>query len=158
MTSTRPVIGVLLLAAATALGACSSGDASSAAPSAGRVAVSVSEGGCSPAAITVPSGATTFVVTNAGTETGEFEIILADTRVVDEVENIVPGFVVNMTTRLDGGTYQMLCGRLQSPRGTLTVTGGAAATPAPNTVVDEAELNAARDKYATYVKEQARPS
>ena len=34
------------------------------------------------------------------------------------------------------------------------MTGGAAATPPPNTVVDQAELDAARDRYATYVTTQ----
>ena len=87
----RPILAVLALSAAAL--ACQGG--TGAAPSGDRVAVSVSESGCSPSAVTVPSGPVTFVVTNTGTETGEFEIVLADTRVIDEVENIVPGFVVN---------------------------------------------------------------
>ena len=132
--------------------ACQGG--AGAAPSGDRVAVSVSESGCSPSTVTVPSGPVTFVVTNAGTETGEFEIILADTRVIDEVENIVPGFVVNMSTRVDGGTYQMICGNTQAPKGALTVTGGAAPSLPPNAVVDQAKLDAVRDGYATYVNEQ----
>ena len=99
----RPILAMLAVSAAVL--ACQGGSGSGAAPSGGRVAVSVSESGCSPSAVTVPSGPVTFVVTNAGTETGEFEIVLADTRVIDEVENIVPGFVVNMSTRVDGGTY-----------------------------------------------------
>jgi iron uptake system component EfeO len=151
----RPVLGILLITAAAVLGACTAGgSAGSVAPSASRIAVAVSEAGCAPAAVTVPSGPVTFVVTNTGNETGEFEIVLADTRVIDEVENIVPGFVVNMTIRVDGGTYQMLCGNTQAPKGVLTVIGGTAATPPPNTVVDQAELDAARDKYDAYVKEQ----
>lgn len=153
MSSRRRSFVGLFLVATLLISACQ-GAGSSAGPSAGRIAVSVSEAGCSPASISVPSGAVTFVVTNAGAETGEFEVILAGTRVIDEVENIVPGFVVNMTTRVDGGTYELLCGNLQAPRGVLTVTGGAAATPAPNTVVDMAELDAARDRYATYVLAQ----
>jgi iron uptake system component EfeO len=148
----RPVIGTVLVVAATVLAACSGGGTP--APSAGRVAVAVSESGCNPAAITVPSGPVTFVVTNAGSETGEFEIVLASTKVIDEVENIVPGFVVNMTTRLDGGTYEMVCGNLQATKGALTVTGGAASTAPPNTVVAQADLDAARDKYAAFVKTQ----
>jgi len=152
LITTRPGLGILLVTAAVAFAAC--GSTGSAEPSAGRIAVSVSESGCSPATITVPSGPVTFVVTNAGNETGEFEIILANTKVIDEVENIVPGFVVNMSTRLDGGTYEMVCGNTQTPKGALTVTGGAAATPPPNTVVAQADLDAARDKYAAFVKEQ----
>ena len=146
----RPIVALLALSAAVL--ACQGG--TGAAPSGDRVAVSVSESGCSPSTVTVPSGPVTFVVTNAGTETGEFEIVLADTRVIDEVENIVPGFVVNMSTRVDGGTYQMICGNTQAPKGALTVTGGAAPSLPPNAVVDQAKLDAVRDGYATYVNEQ----
>lgn len=146
----RPILALMALSAAVL--ACQGG--TGAAPSGGRVAVSVSESGCSPSAVTVPSGPVTFVVTNAGTETGEFEIVLADTRVIDEVENIVPGFVVNMSTRVDGGTYQMICGNTQAPKGALTVTGGAAPSLPTNAVVEQAKLDAVRDGYATYVNEQ----
>ncbi len=146
----RPILALLAVSAAVL--ACQGG--TGAAPSGDRVAVSVSESGCSPSAVTVPSGPVTFVVTNAGTETAEFEIVLADTSVIDEVENIVPGFVVNMSTRVDGGTYQMICGNTQAPKGALTVTGGAAPSLPPNAVVDQAKLDAARDGYATYVNEQ----
>lgn len=141
------------LATIALIGACQgSGDAGD--PTAERIAVSVSEDGCSPATVTTAAGPVTFVVTNDGNETGEFEIILDGTRVIDEVENIIPGFVVNMATRLDGGTYAMQCGNLQTTAGVLTVTGGAAATPEPNAIVDEARLNAARDAYAAYVDTQ----
>ena len=85
----RAARSLALLALSAAVLACQGG--TGAAPSGDRVAVSVSESGCSPSTVTVPSGPVTFVVTNAGTETGEFEIVLADTRVIDEVENIVPG-------------------------------------------------------------------
>ena len=59
-----------------------------------------------------------------------------------------------MSTRVDGGTYQMICGNTQAPKGALTVTGGAAPSLPPNAVVDQAKLDAARDGYATYVNEQ----
>ena len=134
--------------------ACQAGGASGEASEADRIAVSVSEDGCSPSTVETASGPVTFEVTNDGAETGEFEIILDGTRVIDEVENIIPGFVVNMATRLDGGTYAMQCGNLRTTPGVLTVTGGAAATPAPNTVVDEGRLLAARDAYADYVDTQ----
>ena len=39
--------------------------------------------------------------------------------VVDERENIVPGFVQPLTTKLDPGEYEMTCGLLSNPRGTL---------------------------------------
>ena len=135
------------------VGACQAG-APGGDPDAERIEVSVSEAGCSPATVETAAGPVTFVVTNDGTETGEFEIILGGERVIDEVENIIPGFVVNMATRLDGGTYAMQCGNLRTPPGVLTVTGGPAATPEPNTVVDAARLQAARDAYADYVDTQ----
>jgi iron uptake system component EfeO len=148
----RPLLG-LAMATAFSVVACQAGGASTD-PDAGRVAVSVSESGCSPAAVTVASGAVTFVVTNTGTDTAEFEITQGGTKVIDEVENIVPGFVVKMATRLDGGTYEMVCGTTQAAKGALTVSGGPAATPPANTVVAEADLAAARDRYATYVDTQ----
>ena len=66
-------------------------------------------------------------MTNGGPDIGEFEI-LSGTRVVDEAENIIPGFVVNLATHLDGGEYELICYSLQTPRGTLAVTGGGPAT------------------------------
>ncbi len=119
-----------------------------------RIEVSVSEDGCSPATVETAAGPVTFVVTNTGAETGEFEIILDGERVIDEVENIIPGFVVNMSTRLDGGTYAMQCGNLRTTPGVLSVTGGDAATPEPNAIVDATRLIAARDAYADYVDTQ----
>ena len=47
-----------------------------AASDAERIAVSVSEDGCSPATVETAAGPVTFEVTNDGSETGEFEIIL----------------------------------------------------------------------------------
>jgi iron uptake system component EfeO len=151
-TRRRALIGSTLV---IIVGACQAGGGAAADdPDAERIAISVSESGCSPATVETAAGAVTFEVTNDGSETGEFEIILGGERVIDEVENIIPGFVVNMATRLDGGTYAMQCGNLRTPPGVLTVTGGPAATPEPNTVVDAARLQAARDAYADYVDTQ----
>jgi iron uptake system component EfeO len=63
--------------------------------------------------------------------------------------------VVNLQSRLDGGTYELVCGTLTSPRGTLTVSGGAAATRAPSSVVDQATIDAAVAEYRTYVLGQS---
>lgn len=153
MSSSRRPAAILLAATVIALAACNAAG-SSADPSAGRVAVAVNETGCSPTSITTASGPVTFVITNTGADTGEFEITQGGQRVIDEVENIVPGFVVNMTTRLDGGTYEMVCGNTQATKGALTVTGGPAATAPANALVPQADLAAARDRYATYVDTQ----
>src|SRR5262245_15932686 len=106
----------LLLAACGASGTPSGSGAS--------LAMGVSESGCDPTALTAQAGQVVFVITNNGTDVAEFEVIGPDAKVLDEAENIVPGFVVNLSTRLDGGTYELVCGNLSAPRGTLTVSGG----------------------------------
>jgi len=143
-----PILGLLVVSVA----ACT-GTGASAAPGdeAARIAISISDSGCSPATVRAAAGPVTFTVTNDGTETGEFEIVQNGERVIDD---IIPGFVVNMATRLDGGTYAMQCGNLQTTAGVLTVSGGLAASAEPNKVVDQAKLDAARDVYARYVDTQ----
>ena len=118
-----------------------------------RVQVNLTESGCEPSAISVPAGPVTFEVVNLGGEVGEFEILQGDF-VIDEVENIVPAFQSNLVTRLDGGEYTTVCYTLQSPRGTLSVTGGPAGTRPPSAVVDAATLAAYQAEYETYVRAQ----
>src|SRR6478752_3833503 len=118
-----------------------------------RVQVNLTESGCEPSAISVPAGPITFEVVNLGGEVGEFEILRGDF-VVDEVENIVPAFQSNLVTRLDGGEYTTVCYTLQSPRGTVSVTGGHAGTRPPSAVVDAATLAAYQAEYETYVRAQ----
>ena len=119
------------------------------------VAIGVSETGCDPTQVTAQAGQVVFVITNDGTDVAEFEVVGADAKVLDEAENIVPGFVVNLSTRLDGGTYELVCGNLSAPRGSLTVSGGAAATAPPNSVVDPAVLTPIVAEYKTYVIAEA---
>ena len=68
----------------------------------------------------MPAGKTTFKIKNASTRRLEWEI-LKGVMVVEERENIVPGFVQSLTATLDPGTYEMTCGLLSNPKGTLTV-------------------------------------
>src|SRR3546814_7613677 len=42
--------------------------------------------------------------------------------VVEERENIAPGFSQNRTVKLDPGQFEITCGLLSNPRGTLLVT------------------------------------
>ncbi|HYH92478.1 MAG TPA: iron uptake system protein EfeO, partial [Candidatus Saccharimonadales bacterium] len=151
----RPAAPIAGLVLATAwLAACAGGATPSGAPGdETRIAVSVTTEGCAPNAIEAGSGRVVFEVTNAGPDIGEFEI-LSGTRVVDEVENIIPGFVVNFATHLDGGDYELICYSLQSPRGTLAVTGGVAARPS-SAVIDGATLTAYQEAYQAYVRSQA---
>lgn len=118
-----------------------------------RVAVTISESGCEPSAISVPAGPVVFEITNLGGDAGEFEI-LRDGFVVEEVENIVPTFQNSLVSRLDGGEYQLVCFDLQSPRGTLSVIGGPAGTRPPSAIVDADTLAAYQAAYETYVRAQ----
>jgi iron uptake system component EfeO len=145
-----------LAAAVLVLAGCdaaTSGGASSGGTGDTRIAVTVHDQGCQPSSIEAASGRVVFEVTNGGSDAGEFEILSGD-RVVDEVENIVPGFVVNFATHLDGGDYELVCYQLHSPRGTLAVRGGIAVRPS-SAVVDAATLAGYQDAYETYVRGQA---
>lgn len=46
--------------------------------------------------------------------------------VVEERENIAPGFTQKLTANLQPGEYDMTCGLLTNPKGKLIVTGAAA--------------------------------
>jgi len=118
-----------------------------------RVAVTISEAGCEPSVISAPAGPVVFEVTNFGGGVGEFEI-LRDDFVIDEVENIVPTFQNNLVSRLDGGEYDLVCFSIQAPRGTLSVSGGPAATRPPSAIVDKDTLGAYQAEYETYVRAQ----
>lgn len=86
-----------------------------------QVPITVTAKGCEPMELTVPAGVTTFVITNRSSRALEWEI-LDGVMVVDERENIAPGFKQRLTTRLKPGSYQITCGLLDNPRGRLTVT------------------------------------
>jgi iron uptake system component EfeO len=86
--------------------------------------ITVGDKVCEPNDLTVPAGRTTFEIYNASNRTLEWEI-LDGVMVVEERENITPGLRSTMTARLKPGRYQITCGLLSNPRGTLTVTASA---------------------------------
>ncbi len=91
-------------------------------PVAGAVQkVVVGDKTCDPNDITVPAGRTSFEIHNASNRILEWEI-LDGVMVLEERENIAPGFRATVTARLKPGRYQITCGLLSNPRGTLTVT------------------------------------
>jgi iron uptake system component EfeO len=95
-------------------------------PSQGTVyQVTIGDTSCQPNDLAVPAGRTTFEITNASNRTLEWEI-LDGVMVVEERENITPGLRSRLTARLKPGTYQITCGLLSNPRGTLTVSPSAA--------------------------------
>ncbi len=120
-TCHRPALAALLMAASAPAIAQ---DAET------RVPVNLTEAGCDPTAISVPAGPVVLELTNGGGDVAEFEILKGDF-VVDEAENIVPGFQNDLVTRLDGGEYTTVCYSLQSPaRHAVRDRRCAAATPA----------------------------
>ena len=95
------------------------------------VAVNVTASACEPNELTVPAGRVTFSIHNQGSRALEWEI-LSGVMVVDERENIAPGFIQKLTTKLEPGDYDITCGLLSNPKGKLHVAAlGAAVKPSP---------------------------
>ena len=117
--------------AAAALAACGGGSTGSVGPAtpvpSGVIAVEAKDYAFVPATITLPAGAVTFSVKNAGTQEHEFEIFKGET-VINEIEGLVPGLTKDLTLTLDAGEYVFVCklnGHDQlGMKGTLTVIGG----------------------------------
>ena len=85
-----------------------------------NVLVTISDKGCEPMELTVPPTKVSFKIKNASHRGVEWEI-LKDHMVIEERENIVPGFVSTLTTKLDPSEYEMTCGLLSNPKGKLIV-------------------------------------
>ncbi|MDT8333809.1 iron uptake transporter permease EfeU [Roseomonas gilardii] len=128
----RPALGLmaLLVLAVLGLGAASlrlerreagTGEASS-------VTVAITDRGCEPGELTVPTGRTAFRIVNRSDRALEWEI-LDGVMVLEERENIAPGLSQSLTARLEPGTYAITCGRIGNPRGRLTVLPAAAGAP-----------------------------
>jgi iron uptake system component EfeO len=88
------------------------------------VVVAVSASSCTPNSVTVTTGTPDFAIHNTSDRAIEWEI-LDGVMVLAERENIAPGFTVEVTPRLPPGSYQMTCGLLSNPHGTLTVAASA---------------------------------
>lgn len=100
------------------------------------VLVTVTDKGCVPNSISVQAGKSVFKIRNASARAVEWEI-LKGVMVIEERENIVPGFEQTLTATLDAGEYAMTCGRLSNPRGILKVaaTNDEPAKPSPMDLV-----------------------
>ncbi|MBV6305404.1 cupredoxin domain-containing protein [Candidimonas humi] len=85
------------------------------------VSVEVGAHACTPENLTVPAGKTVFRIQNTSDRAVEWEI-LDGVMVVEERENIVPGFTQTLTANLAPGDYAITCGLLSNPRGRLHVT------------------------------------
>ncbi|MEO8273546.1 MAG: cupredoxin domain-containing protein [Chloroflexota bacterium] len=93
----------------------------------GVIAIEAKEFLFAPSTLSVPAGAVTFWVRNAGTVEHEFEIFKGE-QVVNEIEGLVPGLAKTLSVTLAAGDYTFVCklsGHDQlGMKGTLTVTGG----------------------------------
>ncbi|WP_192458871.1 iron uptake system protein EfeO [Musicola keenii] len=99
-----------------------------------QIKITVNDKQCEPMQVTVAAGKTQFVVYNASQKNLEWEI-LKGVMVVEERENIAPGFTQKMTANLETGEYDMTCGLLSNPKGKLIVTAAAGSTPTAKTSV-----------------------
>lgn len=116
-----------------------------------QVKVTVNDKQCEPMSLTVNAGKTQFIIQNHSQKALEWEI-LKGVMVVEERENIAPGFTQKMTANLQPGEYEMTCGLLTNPKGKLIVKGEAAAgAEKANAVLS---LSNAITKYKTYVTAQ----
>lgn len=90
-----------------------------------KIQVAINAKSCEPNELTVPAGRSIFEIVNNSDRTVEWEI-LDGVMVLEERENIAPGFKQTITAKLAPGEYQITCGLLSNPRGKLTVTATAA--------------------------------
>jgi len=122
-----------------------------AAPGPKTIEVKLTDAGCSPAAIKLEAGRTTFKVTNAGTgRVSELEV-LSGARILGEKENLVAGLSGSFTLDLQPGQYTLSCpGGTTDAAGVVTV-GGQAAEAATDPL-----LQGAVTGYQRYVTTQAK--
>ncbi|NJR65309.1 MAG: iron uptake system protein EfeO [Leptolyngbyaceae cyanobacterium CRU_2_3] len=112
-----------------------------------KVALTVTDKGCEPNQLSVPAGKTSFEITNQSSQPLEWEI-LDGVKVVEERENIAPGFVQDLKADLEAGEYDMGCGLRSNPKGKLTVT---ATGTSASAVITPSQLVAPIAEYKVYV-------
>jgi iron uptake system component EfeO len=138
-----------VLVSLSVLSACGKDDGGSAGGKDAAIKVTATDSSCDVGAKSGAAGATTFKVTNKGSQVNELEILAPDGRIVSERENIGPGTGSELTVTLNAGTYKILCSAGMTGKGpsqTFTVTGkGKAADP---------RLDAAVAAYRVYVGQQ----
>ncbi|MEH2409233.1 iron uptake system protein EfeO [Nostoc sp.] len=117
-----------------------------------ETALAVTDKGCEPNQLTLASGENNFVLTNKSSQPLEWEI-LSGVKVVEEKENIAPGFVQKLKTNLEPGEYDMACGLRSNPKGKITVKAGAGNSQAKGTV-DQGQLVGAIAEYKVYVTKE----
>src|ERR1700709_483310 len=86
-----------------------------------EIKVTISDAGCAPREIPAKAGGTTFKVTNDGSAAvTEFEI-LDGTKILGEVENVIPGSDKMFSITLKPGTFVTYCPNGKTEKGVLHV-------------------------------------
>jgi iron uptake system component EfeO len=139
--------GAAFLCLPAAIGGPALGQATAAPIASGPILITLTDSGCEPAKVDTVAGKTTFNIKNESKRAVEWEI-LKDVMVIDERENILPGFAQTLTATLDAGDYEMTCGLRSNPKGILTVaaTNAQPAKPSPMDLVGPIA------EYKVYVK------
>jgi iron uptake system EfeUOB component EfeO/EfeM len=139
-------IGLIVVGCGTG---SSSGGGSGSAESARHVKVTLTDNGCSPATLKVPSGPSTFDVTNDGTAAvTEFEI-LKGSSIVGEVENVASGLSRSFSLTLQPGTYKTAC-----PNGKTAASGTLSVSGKVVNVAADAAQTAAVNEYREFLEDQ----
>ncbi|MDF3932458.1 iron uptake system protein EfeO [Pseudomonas citronellolis] len=120
-----------------------------------EVRVTVQAHGCAPNALSVPAGQARFRILNHSDRAVEWEI-LDGVMVVEERENIAPGMSQPLSVYLNPGDYQITCGLLSNPRGSLHVTPSAAASAAQQARSPLLDFVGPLSEYRVYLAGQLR--
>lgn len=145
IVAARLTVSLAALCAAGAVSAARAADAG-----AEPIAVMISDAGCEPASVAVVPGKSVFKIKNASKRAVEWEI-LKGTDVVEERENIIPGFTQTLTATLDAGDYQMTCGLLSNPKGVLKVAVTEGQAGVKSAAVSPMDLVGPLAEYKVYV-------
>lgn len=152
----RPILtalsGVTVLGLAAGVTACAADRAevaAGAAAGATKVAVTVTDDGCTPSPATAGAGPITFEVTNTtATKVTEAEL-LRESTILGEKENLTPGLSATFSLNLPAGTYHLYCPNAKTEKTAFTVTGSAAAATVDSAV--QTALTNATTGYQAYV-------
>ncbi len=147
LKSAAPISALLLVLLFVA--GCGSSSPGGASADAKLVKVQLTDAGCSPGALKLNAGPTTFQVSNSGTSrVSEFEVLDGD-RILGEKENLAAGLSGKFDLDLKPGQYTMSC-----PGGTSAATGQVMVGGKAVGDSLSPQLKAATSAYASYVESQ----
>ena len=127
---------------------------------AGTVTVTSSADACAVSTDTATAGATSFSVTNSGTQVTEFYLLASDRlRIMGEVETVGPGITRTLVVQLPTGDYFTACkpGMVGDGVGTAPFTVSANTSAGADATGDAdltAQVDTANRNYASYVRDQ----